>query len=426
MKKEALQRLISTVSLCATVFVSFEICFAQDAMELVKKIQFPNVQGAQNRFFHEKNNINFRGQTATSGSNLLRSLTENWTNNAWAPFFQYTYTHNADGTEKEYLAQERTDSGWSNSSKAIFSYDSNRRKTQSVTQTWGNGTWINSSKESFAYDLGGRETEDLSETWSGIGWINYYKNTYLYGSTGTDSEALGQVWSSHGWVNNARDSYTYDSSSRTIQKLSQDWAESVWVNLYKSTLMLSAEGEVNENIVQVWINNDWLNLSKYALTYYSNSRKEHLLQVWIFIGWLDEFKDAYVYDANGNNTEFILQRWVNTAWDNFYRITNTYGDGQSDGVDDRETRTRSFRLSNNFPNPFNPSTTISYELTNAGYVSLKIFNLLGEEVATLVDGEEYRGRYGVRWDAGNLPGGVYFYRLQSGHYSETKKLILVR
>jgi hypothetical protein len=86
----------------------------------------------------------------------------------------------------------------------------------------------------------------------------------------------------------------------------------------------------------------------------------------------------------------------------------------------------SFRLSPNYPNPFNPSTTITYAVPFQTPVTLKLFNLLGQEVATLVDAIEGPGSKSIRFDARDLPGGVYFYRLQAGSYSATKKLMIVK
>jgi hypothetical protein len=83
------------------------------------------------------------------------------------------------------------------------------------------------------------------------------------------------------------------------------------------------------------------------------------------------------------------------------------------------------RLAQNFPNPFNPSTTIRYQISELSKVSLKVFNMLGQEVAVLVDEEKEAGSYQARWDA-SLPSGMYFYHLQAGEYQETRKMILLK
>ena len=85
-----------------------------------------------------------------------------------------------------------------------------------------------------------------------------------------------------------------------------------------------------------------------------------------------------------------------------------------------------FVLSQNYPNPFNPSTTIQYSIPESGNVSLQIFNTLGEEVANLVNEYQEPGIYKVNFNAENLSSGVYYYRLESGRFSQTHKMILLR
>jgi photosystem II stability/assembly factor-like uncharacterized protein len=89
-------------------------------------------------------------------------------------------------------------------------------------------------------------------------------------------------------------------------------------------------------------------------------------------------------------------------------------------------RPSTYVLSQNFPNPFNPTTLISYQIAVAGYVKLKVFDLLGREVKALINERQNAGSHTATFDASNLPSGVYFYRLESGTYSEAKKLILLK
>ena len=81
---------------------------------------------------------------------------------------------------------------------------------------------------------------------------------------------------------------------------------------------------------------------------------------------------------------------------------------------------------NNYPNPFNPTTEISYQIPKDGLVSLKVFDALGRKVRTLVNEYKSQGKYSVNFDAGNLSSGVYFYQLKTGNYTSIKKMILLK
>ena len=85
-----------------------------------------------------------------------------------------------------------------------------------------------------------------------------------------------------------------------------------------------------------------------------------------------------------------------------------------------------FRLNQNFPNPFNPSTKIIYQLPEMGFVTLKVYDVLGKEVANLVNEEKSIGIYEVELNASLLPSGIYFYRLQAGSFIDTKKMVLMK
>jgi hypothetical protein len=85
-----------------------------------------------------------------------------------------------------------------------------------------------------------------------------------------------------------------------------------------------------------------------------------------------------------------------------------------------------YSISQNYPNPFNPSTTIKYSVPKVSFVTIKIYDVLGSEVATLLNEEKPVGTYELSWSAANLSSGVYFYQLKAGSFVETKKMILLR
>jgi hypothetical protein len=114
------------------------------------------------------------------------------------------------------------------------------------------------------------------------------------------------------------------------------------------------------------------------------------------------------------------------------RISTWLGTGADPGsVVDVEEQPRNtipgdFALSQNYPNPFNPATTIRYDLPRASHVTLTVYDLLGREVATLIDGVEEPGYKSVQWSAGGVAGGIYFYRLQAGNFMQVRKLLLLK
>jgi hypothetical protein len=85
-----------------------------------------------------------------------------------------------------------------------------------------------------------------------------------------------------------------------------------------------------------------------------------------------------------------------------------------------------YLLSQNYPNPFNPSTTITYQIPEINFVTLKVYNALGNEIETLVNEEKPTGIYEITWYTEQLPSGIYFYQLQAGNFVETKKMVLMK
>ena len=96
------------------------------------------------------------------------------------------------------------------------------------------------------------------------------------------------------------------------------------------------------------------------------------------------------------------------------------------GHDPKALNPTEYSLSQNYPNPFNATTTIQYQLAEDGPVTLEVYNVFGQRVATLVDGRQGAGYKSVSWDASSVSSGLYFYRLSAGDYTETRRMMLVK
>ena len=125
-------------------------------------------------------------------------------------------------------------------------------------------------------------------------------------------------------------------------------------------------------------------------------------------------------------TQYGLQQFdTRNASDHFPKVTD-YSFLLPTVIDEGEHTPTGFMLEQNFPNPFNPSTSIQYAVGSQQFVSLKVYDVLGNEIATLVNEELPAGEYDLNIDATGLPSGLYFYQLKAGNFIETKKMVLLK
>lgn len=119
----------------------------------------------------------------------------------------------------------------------------------------------------------------------------------------------------------------------------------------------------------------------------------------------------WIHDENGKKDIWMAKTVYNPNFGAVDGSGNTIGN---------------FNLEQNYPNPFNPSTKIIYQLTKRSYITLKVFDILGNEIKTLANGYKPAGEYTISFDASRLPSGVYFYQLRSGEFVMTKKMIILK
>ncbi|HEY9164620.1 MAG TPA: T9SS type A sorting domain-containing protein [Candidatus Kryptonia bacterium] len=133
-----------------------------------------------------------------------------------------------------------------------------------------------------------------------------------------------------------------------------------------------------------------------------------------------------VEGLKGDSVYFWRASALDTTGSSGWSDTWTFTAGPLTAVRPGKDIPTDFALHQNYPNPFNPTTVIKYQLPVSNYVSLKVYDVLGREVAVLVERKENAGAYNASFDGSNLPSGVYFYRLQAGAFKRVKKMILMR
>jgi len=161
--------------------------------------------------------------------------------------------------------------------------------------------------------------------------------------------------------------------------------------------------------------------------YIFKSDSDNSYYLWYYTK-MDSKEAIQFYDFNGDGIkDFIVSKSV--VEDNMLR---QYADIYvSDKITDvhagkGSVYPKAFQLLQNYPNPFNPSTQITYTLAKSTNVSLRIYDILGREIATLVNGKNQPGEHTITWNASNVPSGVYFYRIVAGDFVQTKKMVLTK
>ena len=183
---------------------------------------------------------------------------------------------------------------------------------------------------------------------------------------------------------------------------------------------------------KVGINLDWTTFSSLNTQYGSQGYrlidfdKYCVAGVTYYAGLWNNDGLGFAYALDHTNLTTFQSTVTNYISQGFKPVAIDVYDGDWVQAITTEAQPTGFFLAQNFPNPFNPSTTIAYEIPSRCFVTLSVYNVLGEDVATLVSGETPAGKYNVIWSAANLPSGMYFYRLQAGNQTSVKKLQILK
>jgi hypothetical protein len=228
-------------------------------------------------------------------------------------------------------------------------------------------------------------------------------------------------WKNNQWENSWRNIYSYDTENKLIEELDQGWNKNMWNDVFQGYYYYDTNNNLIEFLVQSSVG---INFLRYLYSYdVNNNRIESIRQRWNVNVWENGGRVLYTYSINNDITEEIVQEWNGSAWINVDKYTYSYIVTEIENV---EESVLSYGISNNFPNPFNPSTRIKYFIPTQSYVTIKVFDALGNEIATLVNEEKQTGNYSVEFDASELTSGIYFYRLRAGDYIETRKMMFIK
>jgi len=274
---------------------------------------------------------------------------------------------------------------------------------------------VNQWRETYTYDFNNNLLTDLRHRMENGVWVNSYRYTYTYDTNGNQLTWLSEPWRNGAWVGEVRGTFNYDANENRLTELWENWQNSAWITTRRVTYTYDASGNQLTYLTEKLENGAWVNWVRYTYSYDSfNNTISASCHLWSNNSWVLTPNQCEFYYNNKQDNVSISST---TATATYQYIT---------GVEDGQSEVASYELSQNYPNPFNPVTVVRFALPVAGDVSIVVYNSLGQEVATLVNGYQEAGRHTVTFDASKLTSGVYFYRLTTEQGSISKKMTLLK
>ena len=359
------------------------------------------------------------------------------------------------------IIQSLSGGNWIDQYKVVRMYDGGGNCTEVLSQAFEHGAWINSKKGFYTYNKQGNCVERIVLDWKNDEWVNYFKENFSYDEQRNMNEELEQVYGNGKWKYSHKRTYTYDSDGNMAEWLRESWSGSKWETHFQYFNTFDDQGNMIETRQVVGVNKPWS--IKIFYTYDDGLKTEELHQTWYDEEYdliLNTRKATFTYNDQGNLTEELLQLMVDSEWTNSYGHTNTYDeqgrmtelrfqswrDGEwvsstkalfsydshalniADNTGDVPAK---ILLTANYPNPFNPTTTIEFTLPEAGYAELSIYNMTGQLIRVLETGEMSAGVHSAVWDGRDMSGelvssGVFFSRLITMDNVVTNRMLLVK
>ncbi|MCZ7609488.1 MAG: T9SS type A sorting domain-containing protein [Ignavibacterium sp.] len=387
----------------------------------------------------------------SSNTNYLTTI-EAWDNNQWVNETQYWPFVDENGKIIEEIYKAWVDSDWVNSERYLYEYDVNENVTVETSQAWNTTEWINSNRTVYTY-LNDNLTAKLYQQWNISDWsdverfqYNYVNNNlteelfqqYImgwnnvsliqnsYNAENKIIETLNKRWDNGNWFLEQRQTHQYSNGELTVTTLYEGWIDTVWMNISLHTQTFNSNNLLIEFIGQYWHSiNGWINQQRWVRTYTPDNKfLEWVTQFWQTTQWENFSRLISYYDTNGNETVFAWEMWENSAWQNHIQILYNYT--VVSDIEENLGNELNYLLSQNYPNPFNPTTKINWQSPVSAHQSLRVYDVLGNEVAILVDEYKPAGKYEIDFNAVGLSSGIYLIRLETNNYVNTKKMILIK
>lgn len=393
---------------------------------------------------------------------------QEWVDNDWVDMEKEIMTYNYTEGFIENINQDFIAGNWVNTGKfkiefEINSADSTFRFTRVFSYVWNPVTneWDAQGRSVYNYDtnifltsieqfynLGGQE-------------LLFSLVEYTNNSVGRPLEELVKRldFGTMQMINDEKTLFVYDSGNQHYlqSETEYEFDNGAFVERYRTTYTRNSLLNPLTEIYEYFENGNFSISGKREISYLANNDDESIILDYGYDGsnYMNSSRQTYTYTTFGEKDVYTYEVFTNGNYNHWLKTTYTYDDQNREivaltqefvtgniesadfqnlyrdltsydatSVKDEELIINGFTLNNNYPNPFNPSTVISYQITELSNVKLTVYDILGNEIDVLVNKEQNAGEYQVEFKGAKLSSGVYFYQIQVGNYFETKKMIL--
>ena len=356
--------------------------------------------------------------TYDANGNRLTSASKRWLMNQWTVLDSTTFTYDTKGNLLSRLYQLWENSKWTNVNYSTSTYDDNGNELTNLFKSWKNDQWKDHHRTLYVHDEQGKQASSLYEEWKNNQWVNSYRVLFSYDADGNQILMVLEGWLNNQWTNSTHETSTFNTNGKKLTQLRGYWINNQWVNAERNTFSYDDNENQLMDIEEYWINDQWMNSTRYSFLYNQyNKLSEGYFEVWGSNAWVQNGADGSF------NVDGVVQ---GSSYFNGYKITLSYKQIITDVSNEKEGIVKEYSLAQNFPNPFNPNTTIRYQISDIRHVIISIYNSLGEKVSTVVDEVIEPGKHEVVFDASKLSSGIYFYKITAGDFLQIKKMILIK
>ena len=358
-----------------------------------------------------------------------------WRDSVWVNKFKKVKTYNDNGYLSQKDSYKYRDDQWSLKGMTVFENNDNGDPETTTRQAYRNDAWINRYRTNFSYNDGGLLMSKVEQKWRQDVWRNKKETALTYEGDLCVTKTISK-WRDSTWVDRAVQELSYNNSGDRTEKVTYRWrdSDSTWTPRHRVIYSYNDNAALSEKLVYMWTDSTWVDKARASVGYDDNQNPAQVLlekkdstDAWVNVSLREN-----TYSDNGLLTETVRSKWRDENWLPRKRYEYNYStDREVLSAGAPAALPKKIVLSQAYPNPFNPVTTIRYDLPLGTDVHLVVFDILGREVKTLVNEKQEAGFKSVKWNGRNDMGqtvsaGMYFYRIHAGSFSKVQKMVLLK